>query len=1140
MSGAGVIETLVGIVGNALSPLAERLQGDQAEQLLDQLGMRLPPGLLGSGAIPQRIQQAADACLQLPPAVQALIDAIEADDNRAMLNAALQLGLRIGEAGNAFVQLGTSIDTAIQAAASLTVDQKARLGEAARQLPERLLHLTLISWVSDRQPNLKGALTLVGLFDDEAIAGDPTDPSLPPFRLQRVRFDRIAPLFSDPTQHLANLYGFGEPSFDGLDLFKRLKQMVDRPDAETLLIEVPGQPLVLEAFLFRMAVTPGALPGLSLRLRIPAQKSLEVAAPIGGPWSVTVSSTSRFEGGIEFLLHPQNGLRIEPPTAAASVDAAFGLRAENGDGSPMILIGQVGGSRLELKRFSSRLPLRLSATSGAPSPTVDLGAELEVKEGKIFINASQADGFLAQILSGVEVESVFDLGAVYDTKDGLRFTGSATIEIALPTHLELGPLLVSSAYLIGGFDGGAIPLEFSADLAVQLGPLAASVNRLGAKARMTFPSEGGNAGIAQIDIEFKPPNGVGLAVDAGVVKGGGYLYFDFDREEYAGALELVFSGFLTLKAIGLITTRLPDGSKGFSLLIIITAEFGTGIQLGFGFVLLGVGGLLGLNRTMKLDVLTEGVRTGAAGNVLFPQNVVANAPRIISDLRRFFPPENGIFLIGPMAKLGWGTPALITLSLGIIIEIPGNIAILGVLRVVLPDEKAPLLVLQVAFIGAIEFDKQRAYFFASIFESRVLFITIEGEMGVLVAWGDDANFVVSVGGFHPQFTPPPLPFPTPKRVSLNILNESWGRIRVMGYFAVTSNTVQLGARAELFFGFSAFKIEGHLAFDALFQFDPFFFIIEISCGVSLKVFGIGLFSISLQFSLEGPTPWRAKGYGKLKILFFTIKANFDFTWGEKQDTSLPPIKVLPLLAGELEKLSNWKAQLPASNSLLVSLRMLEPGGESLVLHPLGTLTISQRAVPLNLRLDKVGNQKPSDGKRFSLNVASGLRKVADLEEKFAIAQFQDFKDADKLSQAAFQPEDGGLELAVSDQSLATGMAVKRHIRYESHIIDRNFQFLFIALFGFIGRLFNHFLNGSAVTKLVVSQHYKQQFQPFNEKIALKPEQFVVASTVDNRMISQQAVFNSEAKAHEFMQAEVDRDASRRALLHVIAADEVNI
>ncbi len=1142
MSGAGVLEALVGIVGDALSPLVTRLQGDQAEQLLDQLGMRLPPAMLSSGAIPQRIQQSAHVCMQLPAAVQALSDAIAASDDGAMLNAALQLGLRIGEAGTTFAQLGTAIDAAIQSAAGLTPAQKARLGEAATQLPERLLHLSLITWVEERQPNLKGALTLVGLFDDEPVAGDPTDLSLPPFRLQRVRFDRLTPLFSDPSQHLANLYGFGEPSFDGLELFKRLKQMVDRPDAETLLIKAPGQSAVLEAFMFRMATTPDAIPGLSLRLRIPAEKSLEVAIPIGGPWSVTASSTSRFEGGIEFLLHPQNGLRIEPPTAAASVDAAFGLKAENSDGSPMILIGQAGGSRLELKRFSGRMPLRLSATSGTPSPNFALGAELELAEGKVVIDASESDGFIAQILSGVRVESRFDLGAFYDTEEGLRFTGSATIEIAIPTHLELGPLTISSVYLIGGFVAGAIPIEFSADLGVRLGPLAASVNRLGAAAMITFPPEGGNAGISQIDVNFKPPNGVGLSVDAGVVKGGGYLYFDFDREEYAGALELVFSGFLTLKAIGLITTKMPDGSKGFSLLIIITAEFGTGFQLGFGFVLLGVGGLLGLNRTMKLEALTEGIRTGAAANVLFPQDVVANAPRIISDLRRFFPPENGIFLIGPMAKLGWGTPALITLSLGIIIQIPpGNIAILGVLRVVLPDEKAPLLVLQVAFIGAIEFDKQRAYFFASIFESRVLFITLEGEMGVLVAWGDDSNFVVSVGGFHPQFTPPPLPFPSPRRVALNILNESWGRIRVMGYFAVTSNTVQLGVRAELYFGLGdALKIEGHLAFDALFQFNPFFFIIEISCGVSLKVFGIGLFSISLQFSLEGPTPWRAKGYGKLKLLFFTVKANFDFTWGEKKETTLPPIAVLPLLSGEFEKLSNWKAQLPASGSLLVSLRKLEEGSEELVLHPIGTLIVTQRAVPLDLHLDKVGNQKPSDGKRFYLEVTGDLQKVADRAEQFAIAQYKDFKDADKLSQAPFQPEDAGVEMAVASQAIATGKAVKRNIRYETHIIDRDFQGAFITFFGFVGRLFTHFLNGSAVTKSVLSQHYQQQFQPFADKVVVSPEQFVVASTVDNRALSQQAVFTSEAKAQEFLRAEMARDASRRGRLHVVAADEVNI
>jgi hypothetical protein len=166
--------------------------------------------------------------------------------------------------------------------------------------------------------------------------------------------------------------------------------------------------------------------------------------------------------------------------------------------------------------------------------------------------------------------------------------------------------------------------------------------------------------------------------------------------------------------------------------------------------------------------------------------------------------------------------------------------------------------LQVNFAGAIEFDRKRFFFFASLFESRVLFITIEGEMGVLAAFGDDANFIISVGGFHPRFNPPPLPFPSPQRISLNIINTSACRIRAEAYFAVTTNTVQFGARAELVFGFDSFGIQGHIALDALIQFSPFYFIVEISASVSLRAFGVGLFSIRLRFSLEGVTPWRAR------------------------------------------------------------------------------------------------------------------------------------------------------------------------------------------------------------------------------------------------------------------------------------------
>ena len=87
----------------------------------------------------------------------------------------------------------------------------------------------------------------------------------------------------------------------------------------------------------------------------------------------------------------------------------------------------------------------------------------------------------------------------------------------------------------------------------------------------------------------------------------------------------------------------------------ISAEF-TPIQLGFGFTLNGVGGLLGLNRTANVDRLVSGLRDQTLANLLFPTDIVANADRILSDLRQVFPAARGRFVFGPMAKIGWGTP----------------------------------------------------------------------------------------------------------------------------------------------------------------------------------------------------------------------------------------------------------------------------------------------------------------------------------------------------------------------------------------------------------------------------------------------------------------------------------------------------
>jgi hypothetical protein len=491
-----------------------------------------------------------------------------------------------------------------------------------------------------------------------------------------------------------------------------------------------------------------------------------------------------------------------------------------------------------------------------------------------------------------------------------------------------------------------------------------------------------------------------------------------------------------------------------------------------------------------------------------------------------------------MLKLGWGTPTLASISLGIIIEIPGNLAVVGVVKVAIPADDVALIVLQVSFIGAIEPDKKRVWFFASLFESRVVFLTIEGEMGLLVAFGDDANFVLSVGGFHPRFAPPPLPFPSPRRVAIDLINTPVARVRIEGYFAVTTNTVQFGARIEVFFGLSALNVQGHLAIDALFQFSPFYFVVEISASFSVKAFGVGVFSVGIRGTLQGPAPWNIKGHGSISLLFFDIGVDFEKTWGDARNTEMPPVAVLPILEGELKKVENWRAILPAGTNLLVSLRPMPAAEAALILHPVGVLRISQRAVPLDLKLDKVGAQKPSDVSKVSVVVTGGgLARKDDAFEPFAPAQFQNFTDAEKLSKPAFAPEHSGVDLSAAGDDVRSSVMVRRVVRYEEIIIDtlyRRFARRFRAYFGV---LFSFFLNGAAVAHCELSKAVKTKLQPFEDKIDVRPETFTVAMQSTNRAYST-ASFYSEASAREFMAGQVAVDPNLADAVHVIPSYEV--
>ena len=75
-----------------------------------------------------------------------------------------------------------------------------------------------------------------------------------------------------------------------------------------------------------------------------------------------------------------------------------------------------------------------------------------------------------------------------------------------------------------------------------------------------------------------------------------------------------------------------------------------------------------------------------------------------------------------------------------------------------------------------------------------------------------------LGGFHPEYEPPPIALPDLRRLSIQLLTGNNPRLGLETYFAITSNTVQFGARLELYAAASKFNVYGFMSFDVLLRF----------------------------------------------------------------------------------------------------------------------------------------------------------------------------------------------------------------------------------------------------------------------------------------------------------------------------------
>jgi uncharacterized protein DUF6603 len=1032
-SAAGTLEILARELALALSPLEQRLASGRADQLFVELGLRLPAGLSADPQLAAAISAGATAAAALGPLAAQLTAAIEDEDPIQIISVGAQLIAQSRTVIQAIDALAAGIDAA---AGGLSPQDRADVAAFAALLPRRLLDFLLVEYLAARAPLALPGLTLLGLVDRAPELGDAANPLKPPFIRRAVHFERLPDLVSDPATYLADTYGWGTPAFDGLALFQNVSRFLEALDFPVDLLTPPGQPAILEAYLFTFRVNPATTPpGLVANLRFPATQDFERSYPLSPPWGLAVSAKARFVADIDATVTPPLDVSVRPPREEVHVDVTAGVKGED-TANAIVLLGQAGGTRLEATTISAELGISTSWSGGDGRARGEPLVRAEVKGGKLVIDMSQGDGFIQSILSGIKVNSAFQLAASWRPSTGLELEGGAGIELVIPVHVSLGPVEIQTLYLLLAFgDDEPVRLETTVAIAAAIGPLTVSVDRIGAAGIFRFPPDRqGNLGPVDLAFAFKPPTGIGVLVKAGPIGGGGFLSFEEEAGRYAGMLQLEALG-VSVTAIGLLDTRLPGVTSGYSFLIIVSVTFPP-IQLGYGFTLNGVGGLAGIHRLVLTEVLRQGIRNGALNGIMFPVDPIRNAPQIISDLRAVFPPALNRFVFGPFLKLGWGVPTLITANLGVVLELPDpvRILILGQVKVALPAPELPVVSLNLDVLGIIDFEQQLFSIDASLYDSRVGPFSVYGDMALRLSWGAPPILALAIGGLHPQFRPPPG-FPQLRRATIEIGLGDNPRLTCQSYLALTSNSLQNGSRIELYAAAAGFNIHGWLGYDAIIIFIPLSFLVDIDGGVELRRGTRVIAGIHVDAHLTGPGEWHAWGRACLSLLFFDICVPFSVTIGNPLEQILARVNPWALLEAALRNPQSWESALPGVAFRAVGFALPEGATVTLV-DPVGVLRGHQKVLPLNRKLAKLGEAAIDGADHFDVSrVAIGTSTVAheSVSDFFAAGQYQELTDAEKLSRDSYEPMDAGVTVGTAGATSGFTRAVP--VEYETIVID---------------------------------------------------------------------------------------------------------
>ncbi|MEP6733141.1 MAG: DUF6603 domain-containing protein, partial [bacterium] len=439
------------------------------------------------------------------------------------------------------------------------------------------------SWLAAQHPVLHQIATLLTLIELEVDQSFSTyrmqgvDVARYSYRIERFHLNRLTSLLRDPAGVLRAAYG--TPLLTGADadamadaLFPKLvgvlqelgvrsRYGVNAGDETMLGNSAPFMNHALIIYLNDPLKDLALEAGLVVSISSADRGDLGfVFSPFGTLAATRVLGRFRVDlaltAGVDVVAFGRHGLTLRASAGTTEVIGSISAALPTPSSGPGFVLGSPTGTRFEVGGA------RVAAETSLSAAKQRLAISADVSSSALVLMPGDSDSFLASILPSDGLRATFDLGLTWDNTTGLTLRGKGALTATFPVGLSVGGVGLTNVYVgltADAANGGSVRAEISADLNAAIGPVKVSVGRMGMAGSLTFPASGGNLGVADLSLGLQPPTAIGLSVDvSGVLTGSGFLYYDPAQSLYAGALQLTLYDQLTLTAIGLITTTLPD------------------------------------------------------------------------------------------------------------------------------------------------------------------------------------------------------------------------------------------------------------------------------------------------------------------------------------------------------------------------------------------------------------------------------------------------------------------------------------------------------------------------------------------------------------------------------------------------------